>query len=318
MRLKNPLLFMRQLFFISFIFSYLACTDAEKREAKTDAGKYMPEITDTVFRVTSHNDGVKFPYSTEQDSGYFSGYIPEQIDSLEAADTSMLFKALSGIIRKKDMVLLSNQTLSHSVSINQKNKTRNDTLKNAVATITSVYRFSGQETQIISINGKPVKQTVKAGDGDYVNDLAIDIDQASFRHFSFKGRAYYYMYAGVIDHGYGGGSIGNLNFHLLYDIEAGKLSIFTTCRWGRILLFGDINGDDRLDFLDFNNDDFCTSIPYSDTVKLSLYSCDKKGSFVLQKDAAGNPYYIKANTGYQYRQDSLNIKKYYWPVPITQ
>jgi hypothetical protein len=308
---------MQRLTLTVLIFFLASCnSNNDSGHHKSIAQNLPPQTKNASQKAPGFNDSVQFPYSTKTDSGYFRGYVPEKIDSLEPADTSMLFKMLSAIIRKKDIVLLSKETLSHSVSINQKTKTRKDTLKNDAVTITSVYTFSGAGHQIISINGKRIAQRVKSHDGDYINDLALDIDHYSFRHFSFKGKPYFYINAHGMD--MQGSSMGNVNHHLLYDIAAGKLSIFITCRFWRILLFGDINGDDQLDFLDFGNDEFCTTVPSSDSVKIHFFSCDKKGNFLLQKDAAGNAYYIAANTGSWYAQDSLNIKRCYWPVPINQ
>ena len=85
-----------------------------------------------------------------------------------------------------------------------------------------------------------------------------------------------------------------------------------TCRFNK-MLFGDVNGDSELDFLDFDNSDFCTTVPYSDEVTIQLYSCDKKGDFVLQKDAKGKPFFIEGKTGDGLMQDSFNVKRSYWP-----
>ncbi len=306
---------MKQTFFPALLFFISACNVEDNSGVKKSvARKKLPEVNDTNQRIISYNDTEKLPFRTETDSGYFRGYTPEKIDSLEYADTNMLSKVLASIVSKKDIILLGKETLSHSVFINQKNKIRIDTLQNKETIIVSIYGFGGKKYQTIKINGKILKQNFPCGD-DRIYDLPLDIESTSFRHFSFKGKVYYYMAAYALD--MQGSSIGNINHHLLYDSTAGKLSVFTSWRFGQVFLFGDADGDDKLDFLDFNNDGMSPLIPYDDSALIHLYSCDKKGNFNQQKDATGNFYYISANTGNKFRQDSLNIKKYNWPVPIN-
>jgi hypothetical protein len=113
-----------------------------------------------------------------------------------------------------------------------------------------------------------------------------------------------------------GGSVGNLSEHMIYDMKNETLAAFSSCRFEQSICFGDVNADDQLDFLHFNNDDFCTSLPSSAKFEVKFYSFDEKGKVVLQKDKKGVPYSIIGNSGEDYSQDSFNIIKLHWPVQI--
>jgi hypothetical protein len=293
-------------FFILLIF-IASCKDGEKKKQAV-----IPEEAPANEQPVSYNDTVKMPYKTDYDSGYFKGYIPEKIDELEINDSSHLSLFLSRIISKKDIVLLSDETLSHSVMIDHKTNTRYDTLKNKQCTIVSIYKFGDSVSQRITINGVLLKTNVSK-ENSIINDDQIDFNGHSFRYFSFKGTVFYYIQAGSFDSF--GTSMGNVIYHLIYSIKDNQLNCYETCRMAP-MLFGDVNGDDHLDYLDFDNSDFCTTIPYSQNVTIQLYSCDKKGKFVLQKDAAYKPYFIDGNTGHGFEQDSFNVKKYKWPKPL--
>lgn len=156
------------------------------------------------------------------------------------------------------------------------------------------------------INGKTFSKTA-------LEEPLLFNDQA-FRHFSFKGKEYYYMQANILY--FFGGSIGNVYYHIIYDVRNKEISTFTSCRFDKTICFGDANGDDRLDFLHFMNDDFCTLVPSSADFEVNLYSCNSKGKFEMQKDKKGKPYYIYGNSGESYTQDSFNTYEHYWPLKI--
>jgi hypothetical protein len=263
----------------------------------------------------NYNDTVTMPslFDPYADSGYFKGYLPEKIDGIEARDTTQLFRFLSNTINKKDIVLLNKETLSHSVFIDQKRKIRIDTLKNEQITIVSKYNLDEmKDEQRITINGVIIKDYNRTGVDSIPGDV-FDLNEHSFRYFSFKGKKYYYIQASAF---YSvGASMGNVCYHLIYDLANRRLSHFETCRFSS-MLFGDVNGDSNLDYLDFDNSDFCTTVPYSDNVTIHLYSCNNKGNFVLQKDTKEIPYAIEGNTGAHYHQDSFIIKRSYWPVKL--
>jgi hypothetical protein len=272
------------------------------------------ESTTTEPEQVRYNDTVKMPWlgDSEIDTGYFKGKIPEKLDNLEQKDTTLLFKFLSGLISTKDISLLTDETLSHSVLIDQINKVRFDTLRNKKFVITSVFHFGKKETQTITINGNLLKGYRDTQDG-LLEDDVFDFDEASFRHFSFHGKEFFYIRAGSM---YSfGSSMGNVNYNLVYSIAQKRLNCFQTCRFYQ-MLFGDANGDEDLDCLDFNNSDFCYGVPLSDSVIIQLYSCNKKGDFVLQKDPKGKSYFIDGNTGNSFYQDSFIVKRYYWPKPL--
>jgi hypothetical protein len=294
-------------FFISVVL-FFSCRNKEK----TKLPEKINEIG--VERVLGYNDTVSMPSVTEpeKDTGYFKGYMPEKIDAIEWKDTTLLFKFLSGIISKKDIILLNNETLSNSVLIDQKSKIRTDTLRNSRVVIVSKYKFSKLVSQKITINGLLVKDYKGTGN-DIMGDDFIDFDPISFRHFSFKGEEFYYIRAGSL---YSfGTSMGNVNYNLVYNVKHNRLNCFETCRFG-YMLFGDANGDDNLDYLDFNNSDFCTTVPGSDNVTIQLYSCNNRGDFILQKDSKGSPYFIEGNTGDDFSQNSFIVRKYYWFRPL--
>ena len=101
--------------------------------------------------------------------------------------------------------------------------------------------------------------------------------------------------------------MGNVCFHLLYDLNSHHLNLFTSCRFEAIM-FGDANGDDRLDFLDFDNSGMCTTVPTSSAFTIQLYSDNGKGNFVLQKDRTRKPYFIDGDRG----SDRVSHCRYHW------
>jgi hypothetical protein len=111
------------------------------------------------------------------------------------------------------------------------------------------------------------------------------------------------------------GSIHTISYHLIYNVKAKSPDTFRTCRFDE-MLFGDANGDENLDYLDFDNSDFCTGVPSSDRVTIQLYSYNENTEFLLQKDKKGTAYFIDGNTGEGFAQDSFNVKRHYWPVPL--
>jgi hypothetical protein len=281
-------------------------------------GKVLPATKDTVT-ITETEEMIvhgrlvpKMPWDTREDSGYFRGYQPDSISLLEEAGTSQLDVFLKGLIDKREIVLLNRETLSHSVLIDQTGKKRYDTLKNKYCSITSIYNFRTEESQEIKFNGKPFKK-VAGPEGVYNDETILDFNNSSFRYFSFKGNKFYYIRAHFMDGRYG--SIHTITYHLIYNLQNMSVSCFETCRYSPIL-FGDVDGDDRLDYLEFENSDFCTGVPSSDRATIFLYSCNEKGEFVLRKGKGNEPYYIEGNTGANYTQDSFIVKKANWIRPL--
>ncbi|MBI5373323.1 MAG: hypothetical protein HZA79_14970 [Sphingobacteriales bacterium] len=294
-------------FFLGIVL--LSCHTKMKR---AEEPVQVKAYTDTI--VYNYNDTVDMPWSSgpEVDTGYFKGHIPEKLTRIELEDTTRLFRFLTGLISKKELSLQNAQTLSNSVLVDQVQKVRKDTLRNDKTEIISIYYFGERVHQRISINGFLIRGY--NGDGqDIMGEDQIEFDSQSFRHFVFKSKEYYYIRAGSIYSG--GASMGNVNYHLIYDLKHRRLNCFQTCRFG-YGLFGDADGDDRLDYLEFDNSDFCTTVPYSDFATIRLYSINPMGNFELQKDRKGKTYFIEGRTGEGWMQDSFNVVSHYWPQPL--
>lgn len=253
-----------------------------------------------------------FSINYEQDSGYFKGTISEKIDSLQEFSNTPLEQSLSTMLNRKEIILLDSETLAHSVNIDQKKETRIDTFRNKNSTIVSTINFGKRESQRVTLNRINIIDYAWNG-VDSMQEVMMEFNPESFRHFSFYGKKYYYINAN--EYYTSGASARNIYYHFIWD-GTGKLTgTFQTCRFNKMLA-GDVNGDKSLDYLDFNNDDFCTTGPSSDYVYMQLYSADVSDKFILQKDPAGKPWFIEARTGDYLTQDSLNITNSHWPRPL--
>jgi hypothetical protein len=302
------------IFLCCFLFS---CKTTTKIKEKRDVEELKTNDTAEAIKTAiakdiKYNDTVKFPWRTEEESGYFKGYITEKLNGLEKSGNSDFDNFISNNLDKKEIVLINKETLSHSVSINQKTKIRIDTYKNENLNIVSTYYFGDYESQKITFNGKTVRNYKWSGVDTKQEDIFL-LDEKSFRYFSFRGNKYYYFDA-TIPHT--GGSVDNICYFLIYNLKGENVSAFYSCRYEGPLLFGNVNGDDQLDFLNFRNEDFCTTVPGSDKATFELYSCNTKGEFVKQKDKNNKPYFIEGNTGIGYNQDSFKIKSFNWPVKV--
>ncbi len=297
------------------VFIFYSCKSDKSEKISTNEKEEVkiPIIENYLDVKINYNDTVSFPRNTEDDSGYFKGYIPEKIDSLETVSRKThLIDFIKNNISKKDISLLNRETLSHSVNINQKTKVRIDTYKNQDLHIISVYYFGDHESQKITFNGKVVKNYKWNGIDESQEDILI-FNERSFRYFSFNGNKYYYLDAKLP---HTGGSVDNIYYQCMYSFKSKKLNTFSSCRFGHIFLFGDIDGDKHLDFLNFNNGDFCTLVPGSTRATFNLYSYDEEGILALQKDKRDKIYFIDFNSGESLAQDSCIIQNYYWPVKL--
>jgi hypothetical protein len=243
----------------------ISCKHAGKTKPVEQTNKVVQEI------------GYEMPFKTETDTGYFKGYPSRNLYSVEETDSTMLGIFLSKLADKKELVLLDSQTLSHSVFIDQHKKIRYDTLRNKHTLLISEYGFGDNEFQLVKLNSKII-QDYKHKETDEDWQDILDYNGESFRRFSFKGKKFYYIQASLMDGA--GMSAGNVYRHILYDSKLNLLGEFLTCRFTP-QLFGDVNGDDLLDYADFDNSDFCTTVPSSDRAFLRLYSLNDKGEFVL-------------------------------------
>lgn len=301
---------MRWFLFFMLLLSLYCCRDKPVPVKKDSATPIKKDIE----RKINYNDTAELPWSMnpQDDTGYFKGKIPEPISRVEEFDSTPLHRSLAAMLNQQQLKLIDSQTLSHSVFINQEKETRTDSFRNKNSLLISRYYFGKREWQVVTLNGKTIFDYHWNGKEDE-REVVMDFNEASFRHFSFYGKEYYYINA---NEAYTfGGSAGNIFYHFIFD-KSGKIKAdFMTCRFWKILI-GDVNGDQNLDYLDFDNGDFCTTVPYSDNVTINLYSAGPAGDFILQKDAAGKPWVIEAKTGDDLSQDSLNITTSHWPRPL--
>lgn len=251
-----------------------------------------------------------------RDSGYFRGPLLVPVDYEEKGNSGMLTDFLSRNLSKKDIVLLNDSSLSHSAFIDKKQKLRLDTLRNKNVTIISRYMFGDKESQTITINGTVVRKYNDVGIDSLRQDI-LTLYQSSFLDFRFKGKEFYFISAGIMD--CGGGSACLTDIQLLYDVANKSLNEFRNFRIGASsYLFGDIDGDDKLDFLEIDNDGGYGSI--SDSVnkyRIIISSCNKSGMFEQVKDSGKKEYYIEGNSGTDYYVgEQMYIDKFYWPVKL--
>lgn len=282
---------------------FAACRHKEKEKQKI---KNYVKITEETK--------ADYPYRTEEDSGYFKGYESIEIDTSAKGEENHLTRFLSSVISDKEVILLSNKIPSHSVFINPQKKIRFDTLRNNEVLLVSEHFFGEKEKQKITINGEIIRNYSWNGVDSLREDI-YGINHDSFRYFSYKGSPYYYFNANIM--GMSGGSAGNIYYHFVFNVKTKQLSSVYSCRFGKMLV-GDADGDNYLDFLHFDNSDFCTTVPSSDNVTIWLYSFDEKGKPILRKDLNGREYFIKGNTGAGYSQDSFIVKQYLWPVKLNK
>jgi hypothetical protein len=293
------------LFFLILLFHW-CCWNTTGPVKKFD----FPEL----YQRTQYNDTADLPWSMnpDDDTGYFKGKIPERIWQLVEFDNTPIEQSFAALLKQDNIRLVDSETLSHSVLIDQQTKIRTDTLRNKNSVLISVLYFGEKEWQRATLNGKEIINYHWNGKEDS-REVMMLFNENSFRHFSFYGKEYYYINA--CEAFSFGSSSGNVYYHFLWD-KAGKATGGSqTCRFSKMLA-GDADGDKNLDYLDFDNNDFCTTVPYSDKVHIQLYSTSESGIFVLQKDAAGKPWFIDARTGDDYSQDSLNITNAHWPRPF--
>lgn len=290
------------LFIYVLLFSY-SCRNKTVAEKESVAPALPP--------VASHEENI-LPTSMYplDDSGFYDGPVAKPISRFEEFDSTEQEQALANMISRDNIKLLDHETLSHTMYVDPQKEIRYDTMKNKNSMIVSEYYFGKNETQKVKLNGKLIFNTREKNDDDSW-EVIYDFNEASFRHFSFYGKAYYYFNVNQI---YSfGGSARNVFYHFIFNEKGEQLATWQTCRFWKILI-GDVNGDKLLDYIDYNNEDFCTTVPSSDDVTITLWSAGPAGVFVQQKDARGKPWQIDARTGENY--DSLLVLRKHWPVPL--
>lgn len=183
---------------------------------------------------------------------------------------------------------------------------RRDSIRNKNISIIQVAKVDEGTTVDFSIDGFSFKSTPWAD--------ALEFNMDAFRHFRYKGNEYYYLQGNFINSF--GGSMRNVCYHIIYMLGSKQVNYFTSCRFDKVFCFGDVDGNESLDYLDFKNEDFCTMLPSSADFMVNFYSCNEKGKFEIQKDKKGKHYFINGNSGENLLQDSFNISSHYWPLQI--
>ena len=303
-----------------FIVVFLTCCTYQQKE------KIKQQFVDSIKSISPeillnqkgeiYTDSFAAEYILLSDTGYFKNLGIKKINALTYPLNNLLDSFLDKLVVKKEIILLIKEGLSHSCRVIDNGNRRFDTLQNGKVSfiqkeILGLYSEDNNGRSVLRIDGKVVKaKSITDTESEYL----FDFDASSFRHFSFYDKEFYYIRANQT--GSMGASMGNVSYHLIYDLSLNKLFYLETCRLENVILFGDVNGDKSIDFINFDNSEFCTTVPGSDRVVIQLYSY-KNGKFILQKDKKGVPYSIEGNTGFHYAQDSFNIKKSYWPVKLN-
>lgn len=298
---------MRWFLFLFCITICFCCRNKQKQSATV-----LPEE-----RKLTYNDTARMPWGIhlEDDTGYFKGHVAEPLTRFESLEGNHLYTQLAALVQQKDIQLLDSETLSNSVFIDPIKHIRRDTMRNKHSVLISEIQTGKGKKQKASLNGKVFLEFdwdgTEADEEDY--GPLMQFDAASFRHFSFHGQSYYCIQA---NEAYMlGSSAANVTYYYILDESVQVIGLFQTCRFAKMLA-GDADEDTRLDFLEFDNSDFCTTIPSSNQVTIRIWSADTVGNMRLQKDAAGLPWTIEAHTGEDRAQDSLILIRTHWPVML--
>ena len=107
---------------------------------------------------------------------------------------------------------------------------------------------------------------------------AYQLNCKSIRKFSFRKQEYIYFNMNVL-HCTGSGCA--VVYHVLYDAKRRKHSVFKTVGLSDYFTFGNINGDDRLDFAAVNE------ISADGFTDITAYTQNNDGSFSILKNRSG-------------------------------
>lgn len=315
----------RFLFFILIV--VCSCHQAKQKWPEHDKDTANWKEPDKPFKSdTSHTSYPKadssgvhqgIPWSTHDEAGYYEGTPSKKLDypiQIDKDTSSMLGRFLLKNLSTKDIIFLNKETLGQSAFIDAKKKIRIDTLRNKDVTIISKYWFGDTLAQKIYINGHLVRDYKDRGI-DSLWEYIFALNGSSFLHFSFHGREYYFLDAGIADCG---ASSCAASFNLLYDVKNRKLNDFLFFRVDDHVFWGDINADDKLDFLEINNDGYGSAPTGVNSFTMKIYSCDTDGKFRVLKDRKGKEYYINGNSGTDWYVGAMYIDEKYWPVKIKE
>ncbi len=243
-----------------------------------------------------------------EDTGYFRIQGPAVIHSLDETwgDTCRLLRFMQTNLSTKDILLLNSTGLLHTIHITADTVWRMDTLSGDHTLIIQKVNQDSQKLISLSIDGhKSVWPTVDQ----------LELYGDSFREFNFKGHRFYYLNAMIM--GSHGGSASLIRYNILYDRDRKTIDLFDDFRTHGHLYFGDVDGDDRLDYLDLQNDGGY-GLDTINHFRITLWSHNPvTGYFMQRKDASGKEYFIEGNSGTDYYVgDALLVDKFYWPVTL--
>lgn len=298
---------MKWFLFLFVAGSFLSC----KNDRKEKPADIPNTIKDTV--IAKLNAPNNWPRELdrmllEDDTGYFKNHSVDTVSSIgqDWFSTGKLNAFLFNNLDTSSIRLLNRTGLAHSCWISPDTTIRIDTLSCNGFVLCQKINMKSNKLLYLKINNHLTDS--------YTEDL-LDYNEGSFRDFIFKGKEYYFFTAMILKSS--GGSASAIEYQLIYDKEKRSLNTFDNFRVGGDLLFGDLDGDDRLDFLEVDNDGGM-GIDTFNHFKISVYSNNNRsGKFELLKDKSGLPYFIEGNSGGEYFiGDSMNITRSHWPKPL--
>ncbi len=154
---------------------------------------------------------------------------------------------------------------------------------------------------------------------NYTNMAGLDLFDEYDTHYGFmhNGKKYYY-FTGPVHMCNGTGC--NFLHYFIYDVANHKMNVTQLGYLNSTNFIGDANNDGQLDFLLVDaqgphTTDTSGWYGYS----ISLYSTDRSGNMVIQKDTRNNPYYIEGKyAGWAIGDSTITIENVNWPKSIDK
>jgi hypothetical protein len=223
----------------------------------------------------------------------------------EFNDTCALFRFVQRNLNRDSIVLFNNAGLEQKTGYSKDSVFYYDTCYAGSTTFIQIINEPERKLVGLKIDGFPVKP---------LPETPMILASETFRHFRFKSKEFYFIRAG---HFKCGGSICAEALYLIYEKKNRRLNLFSSFRVKDHVFAGDLNGDERLDFLDMANDGMWGPPGGPNNFQINIYSCNEKGWFVPLTDKNKKAYFLSGNTGADlYLKDTLNIEESHWPVPL--